>query len=1044
MPTSNDKKIDLAFKLLHSKGFTTTEKTIDNEESASGLSLGAKNILAQDKAIPTTAPGANTTFLTFYGLSSRFKMLADISSPTGLSWYASTDDTSLTTIRNTRIPNWVNPALGNYTIRIFLTHGSSTSASAVQEIFFSDQTSPFFDYKSGILTFELNPLSIYSSLSPTPDGIQISGYVYNGLLLSDNIDNDGYIKSKTVSLGNASAVFNSNGTLNISSPDGYQSTWNFDETLPPSLNSTTWQSTWQSSNGMTVAVGTFVSATAFVSARSYADGYWHGSVIGSGSGQVTDVWGSDEDNIYATTTNDTNTIYKSTNGAISWSSLGNPGFNGGVNAIWGSSSKNVYVVGADGYISRSNDGYTFSNADLWLNFTANTLVTVGTAIYTQMSDGRIMMLPDSATEAQIFDPANDTVITTSNLVNVVSGGTIHGLSSGKVVVLGGATGFNGDGTLIQLYDPLTDIWSESAVGLSVGRYSHDSIILTTGPNAGKVLIAGGQPIGVDYGSGFATTVCEFYDPVNDSISLAGVGCGRALHKLVMLQNGDVAAIAGENGGALLSNITLYSTSSDSWSFWPDALPSGRISFGATLLSNGKVLVAGGNDNDIITPNSVNTCTVFNSDGTISSSPTLNTARRSFGIFTIYDKTLIVGGINASDTTIGTVEIFNNTSFSFTTSANNAHKENGLFMIKTEPYIGTFVTLDPHSTFIERFVPGQTTPTTDTLNDIWGSGPFDIYAVGNNGAIFHSDGYGIWSLQDGYTTRNLNKIFGSSSSNIFIGTSFSLMIHDAGNLLYSTGNGSWSKQGTAGNVNITTVWSTNNGTPKYFAAGDTSEGSPTSRIFISNGDGNWIQQYATDSNIGFIGLYGGIAGIYILRNDNTPGRLKYNPVVNITGQLLVDSNITSTESISSTAFNAKNHVSVFDSLGFISSPHYYSTGNISANITSDVGAGSGGSFSLSLTGDNVSGMISLTTGTSPQSNSIICSVVLSGKNGTAAVILQPASKPAAQTAGREVYISTNQSGFDLTSGDTALNAGQLYEWFYHVICAIGLVNDELVQ
>lgn len=199
MAISDQNKIDRAFKFVSGKSFTTAQKGADNEDAVSGTILGTSSILLQDGEIPAVAllpsdGGFPSTVLSFYGDGvsyARYKLTYDISSPLNTAFYASTDGSSLSQMRATRQGNWVPPAFGNYTVRIFLTSGVSTTAAYIQEIFFSDATSPFFDYKSGILTFESSPIAAY----PGTDGVQIGGYRYIGPLLSEVFDDDGYVAS---------------------------------------------------------------------------------------------------------------------------------------------------------------------------------------------------------------------------------------------------------------------------------------------------------------------------------------------------------------------------------------------------------------------------------------------------------------------------------------------------------------------------------------------------------------------------------------------------------------------------------------------------------------------------------------------------------------------------------------------------------------------------------------------------------------------------------------------------------------------------------
>ena len=56
-------------------------------------------------------------------------------------------------------------------------------------------------------------------------------------------------------------------------------------------------------------------------------------------------------------------------------------------------------------------------------------------------------------------------------------------------------------------------------------------------------------------------------------------------------------------------------------------------------------------------------------------------------------------------------------------------------------------------------------TTEHLNDIWGTSPNDIYAVGENGTIIHFDG-DIWAPMNSGVTVIISRIFGFSNSEIY--------------------------------------------------------------------------------------------------------------------------------------------------------------------------------------------------------------------------------------------------------------------------------------
>src|SRR5437660_3646931 len=67
---------------------------------------------------------------------------------------------------------------------------------------------------------------------------------------------------------------------------------------------------------------------------------------------------------------------------------------------------------------------------------------------------------------------------------------------------------------------------------------------------------------------------------------------RDYHTATLLPNGKVLVAGGRNNGVLLASAELYDPASGTWSA-TGSLSAGRYHHTATLLPNGKVLVAGG-------------------------------------------------------------------------------------------------------------------------------------------------------------------------------------------------------------------------------------------------------------------------------------------------------------------------------------------------------------------------------------------------------------------------------------------------------------------
>src|SRR5262249_18351181 len=129
-------------------------------------------------------------------------------------------------------------------------------------------------------------------------------------------------------------------------------------------------------------------------------------------------------------------------------------------------------------------------------------------------------------------------------------------------------------------------WSATA-SLNIERQLHTATLL---PN-GKVLVAGGQGI-----SGNNLASAELFDPADVTGSWAATGSlnkGRFFHTATLLQNGKVLVAGGrDNTGANLASAELFDPAGNggagSWTA-TGSLNSAREFHTATLLPNGKVL-----------------------------------------------------------------------------------------------------------------------------------------------------------------------------------------------------------------------------------------------------------------------------------------------------------------------------------------------------------------------------------------------------------------------------------------------------------------------
>src|SRR5260370_4224785 len=169
------------------------------------------------------------------------------------------------------------------------------------------------------------------------------------------------------------------------------------------------------------------------------------------------------------------------------------------------------------------------------------------------------------------------------------------LQNGKVLIVGGDDCSSGRCTILntaELYDPITGTWTSTG-NLNTARAVHTTTLL---PN-GKVLVVGG---GFDFpnSSGSFLKSAELYDTATGTWSYTGsLNTARFGHSATLLPNGKVLVAGSENNCSgvnclNLNSAELYDPGTGTWSITGN-LNTGRAGQTATLLPNDEVLVAGG-------------------------------------------------------------------------------------------------------------------------------------------------------------------------------------------------------------------------------------------------------------------------------------------------------------------------------------------------------------------------------------------------------------------------------------------------------------------
>jgi N-acetylneuraminic acid mutarotase len=185
----------------------------------------------------------------------------------------------------------------------------------------------------------------------------------------------------------------------------------------------------------------------------------------------------------------------------------------------------------------------------------------------------------------------------SNPIGLLEGlyGSVTALQDGRVLADGGIDGSNSV-SVTALYDPTQNSWSTTGSQAHAGYYAASGVLAN-----GEVLVTGGSVL---QGSGVLTALntADLFNPASNTWTAAApMSTTRQQHTATVLQSGQLLVTGGNYGSGyagLLQNVfnsaELYDSTTNTWTF-AGTMSSPRYQHTASLLGNGMVLVAGGNN-----------------------------------------------------------------------------------------------------------------------------------------------------------------------------------------------------------------------------------------------------------------------------------------------------------------------------------------------------------------------------------------------------------------------------------------------------------------
>lgn len=214
---------------------------------------------------------------------------------------------------------------------------------------------------------------------------------------------------------------------------------------------------------------------------------------------------------------------------------------------------------------------------------------------TLLDNGKVLLVGGQAGDAslasaELYDPATGTFTPTGDMSVARSFHSATLMADGRVLIVGGHR-FNFRNSALasaEIYDPATGTFSPTGE-MRIGRQEHTATLLSDG----RVLVAGGYDAEQDNATAQATA--ELFDPDKGTFApTASMTSERGNHTATMLWNGKVLIAGGHVGhpGASVASAELYDPSSGTFAPTGDMIHP-RGSHSATLLSDGSVLMAGG-------------------------------------------------------------------------------------------------------------------------------------------------------------------------------------------------------------------------------------------------------------------------------------------------------------------------------------------------------------------------------------------------------------------------------------------------------------------
>ncbi len=266
--------------------------------------------------------------------------------------------------------------------------------------------------------------------------------------------------------------------------------------------------------------------------------------------------------------------------------------------------------------------------------------------------------------SEVWNPATNTSTLTYPMSAARYKHTATRLSDGTILITGGYDSNGVPQSSAEIFDLSTQKFTLLTSSMATPRAEQTAILFSSGPLAGKVLIAGG----CCDSNNRALSTAELYDPATQTFTPTGTMPAAALGQAAaLLPNGTVLLAGGTNApGSLtsLSTAEIYNPQTRSFQLAGD-LKNARQGQSATSLQNGQVLVAGGWR---VGDDPTRTAELYTlGSGSFTLTGNMGIGRRYHAAALLFDGTVLtVGGLNGADS----AQVYDPSTGAFTWTSTN--------------------------------------------------------------------------------------------------------------------------------------------------------------------------------------------------------------------------------------------------------------------------------------------------------------------------------------------------------------------------------------